>query len=162
MSRTLPLPPCPPPFASSQPALPSSSKAPTLPHPPPVQAAKAAAAAAAPKKEKEDGPALEDDSTEITDPSAYFENRVRAINAKKAKGINPYPHKFHVSSTLPEYIAKYSGLEAGEQLTDVTVSVAGERAAAAAAPVPGQGRGRRSRCLALRESRAEQRGGGRG
>lgn len=105
------------------------------PKTPKPQAAKAAAAAAAPSKKegaaKEDGAAslaglsLEDDSTEITDPSAYFENRVRAVNAKKAKGLNPYPHKFNVSSSIPAYIEKYSGLAAGEQLTDVTVSLAG-------------------------------------
>jgi lysyl-tRNA synthetase class 2 len=51
---------------------------------------------------------------------------VKAITAKKAAGINPYPHKFHVSMSLPEYIEKYSSLEPGQQLTDVTVSVAGE------------------------------------
>ncbi|GLC33824.1 Lysine--tRNA ligase [Pleodorina starrii] len=90
------------------------------------EAAKAAAAAAAPPKPaKEDGPALEDDSNEITDPTAYFENRVRYINAKKAKGVNPYPHKFHVSMSLPDYIAKYGSLESGQQETESTVSVAG-------------------------------------
>lgn len=90
------------------------------------QAAKAAAAAAAPPKAaKEDGPALEDDSNEITDPTAYFENRVKYVNAKKAKGANPYPHKFHVSMSLPDYVAKYSSLEAGQQLADTVVSVAG-------------------------------------
>ncbi|KAG2455091.1 hypothetical protein HYH02_000911 [Chlamydomonas schloesseri] len=88
------------------------------------EAAKAAKAAAKPAKEA-DGPALEDDSTEITDPTAYFENRVKYINAKKAKGVNPYPHKFHVSMSLPDFVAKYGSLEAGQQLTDVTVSVAG-------------------------------------
>ncbi|PNW84838.1 hypothetical protein CHLRE_03g160500v5 [Chlamydomonas reinhardtii] len=89
-----------------------------------AKAAKAAAAPAKPAKEA-DGPALEDDSTEITDPTAYFENRVKYINAKKAKGVNPYPHKFHVSMSLPDFVAKYNSLEAGQQLTDVTVSVAG-------------------------------------
>ncbi|KAG2497954.1 hypothetical protein HYH03_004216 [Edaphochlamys debaryana] len=90
------------------------------------EAAKAAKAAAAPPKPaKEDGPALEDDSNEITDPTAYFENRVKWINAKKAKGVNPYPHKFHVTMQLPEFVEKYGSLEAGQQLTDVTVSVAG-------------------------------------
>ncbi|KAG2440330.1 hypothetical protein HXX76_004435 [Chlamydomonas incerta] len=89
-----------------------------------AKAAKAAAAPAKPAKEA-DGPALEDDSTEITDPTAYFENRVKYINAKKAKGVNPYPHKFHVSMSLPDFVAKYNSLEAGQQLNDVTVSVAG-------------------------------------
>lgn len=39
--------------------------------------------------------------------------------------MNPYPHKFHVSMSLPDFVAKYNSLEAGQQLTDVTVSVAG-------------------------------------
>jgi lysyl-tRNA synthetase class 2 len=51
---------------------------------------------------------------------------VKAVTAKKAAGANPYPHKFHVSISLPEYIEKYSSMEAGKQLTDVTVSLAGE------------------------------------
>jgi len=38
---------------------------------------------------------------------------------------NPYPHKFHVSTSLPEYVRQYGGLEAGEQLKDTRVSVAG-------------------------------------
>lgn len=93
-----------------------------------LQAAKAATAAAAPPKTaKEDGPALEDDSNEITDPTAYFENRVKFINAKKAKGVNPYPHKFHVSMSLPDYIERFGGMEPGQHDTETTVSVAGEQ-----------------------------------
>ena len=47
-------------------------------------------------------------------------------------GRNPYPHKFHVSVSLPEYVRQYSGLEKGEQLKDTKVSVAGARCAATA------------------------------
>lgn len=32
------------------------------------------------------------------DPAAYRENRIRAVNLRKEKGINPYPHKFNVSA----------------------------------------------------------------
>lgn len=72
------------------------------------------------------GPLLEDDSNEEEkDPTLYFENRVKMIQAKKAKGINPYPHKFHVTMGLPEFVEKYQCLEAGQQLIDVTVSLAG-------------------------------------
>lgn len=89
-------------------------------------AKRAAEAGAAPAKSKDDAPALIDDSKdEELDPTMYFENRVKYINAKKEKGINPYPHKFDVSMSMPEYVAKYSSLEAGEQLSDVTVSIAG-------------------------------------
>lgn len=84
------------------------------------KAAEAAAKPAAPKKA-----AVLDDSAEELDPTLYFENRVKAVEAKKAKGLNPYPHKFAVTTNVPDYVAKYSGLAAGEQLKDVTVSLAG-------------------------------------
>lgn len=71
------------------------------------------------------GPSLQDDSTEEQDPSLYYENRVKAIVAKKARGENPYPHKFNVSISVPQYVAKYASLEAGTQLTDDSVSIAG-------------------------------------
>ena len=47
--------------------------------------------------------------------------------AAKARGENPYPHKFHVSVQLPAYVDKYSGIEAGTQLSEETVSLAGEQ-----------------------------------
>uniref|UniRef100_A0A383W8G9 Lysine--tRNA ligase n=1 Tax=Tetradesmus obliquus TaxID=3088 RepID=A0A383W8G9_TETOB len=85
-------------------------------------AKKAAEAAAKPPSKKA---AVLDDSAEEADPTLYYENRLKHIAAKKAKGINPYPHKFAVSTTLPEYIEKYASLEAGARLDDVTVSLAG-------------------------------------
>ncbi|KAK1399804.1 Lysine--tRNA ligase [Heracleum sosnowskyi] len=59
------------------------------------------------------------------DPTQYFDNRIKALAALKAAGINPYPHKFHVSMSVIEYIDKYSGLNCGENLEDVEVSLAG-------------------------------------
>jgi hypothetical protein len=88
-----------------------------------LQAKKAAEAAAKPVTKKA---ALLDDSSEETDPTLYFENRVKVINAKKSKGLNPYPHKFNVTMSLPEYLEKYKDLEAGSRLEDVTVAVAGQ------------------------------------
>ena len=86
-------------------------------------AAKAAAAADKPApKKKDDGPALEEDDD--VDPTKYFENRLAWVNEKKAGGNSPYPHKFHVSHTLPEFIGKYESVGGGETLND-TVSVAG-------------------------------------
>ena len=73
-----------------------------------------------------DGGTLDDDSNEELDPAQYFENRVKAIEAKKAKGVNPYPHKFHVSTSLPDFVQKFQDLEPGQQMTDVTISLAGE------------------------------------
>ena len=38
----------------------------------------------------------------------YFENRSRMIQGfKETKEIDPYPHKFHVSISLPAFIEKY-------------------------------------------------------
>lgn len=31
----------------------------------------------------------------------------------QASGVNPYPHKFHVDSSIPDFIAKYNHLEPG-------------------------------------------------
>jgi len=62
---------------------------------------------------------------EELDPTAFFENRLKAVNAAKAGGVNPYPHKFQTSMQVPEYIAKYSSLENGAQLVDVEESLGG-------------------------------------
>ena len=55
----------------------------------------------------------------------YFENRVKSLEALEAKGVNPYPHKFHVSHQLPEFIKEFSHLKNEEILRDTLVSVAG-------------------------------------
>lgn len=55
----------------------------------------------------------------------YFENRLKYLASQKADGKNPYPHKFQVSMSLPEYIEKYGSLSNGDHLEDVLVSLAG-------------------------------------
>jgi len=55
----------------------------------------------------------------------YFENRLKTLATQKAAGANPYPHKFHVSMSILEYIEKYETLESGAHLEDVQVSLAG-------------------------------------
>ncbi|CAI5472898.1 unnamed protein product [Closterium sp. Yama58-4] len=62
---------------------------------------------------------------EEEDPNKYHENRLAYVTEIQAAGGNPYPHKFHVSTRLPEYLAKYSNLESGQQLPDEQVSLAG-------------------------------------
>ena len=57
----------------------------------------------------------------------YFEMRKRGIAALRDKNEEPYPHKFHVSISLAEYVEKYRDLETGQHLTDVQLSVAGRR-----------------------------------
>lgn len=56
----------------------------------------------------------------------YFENRLKTLATQKAAGMNPYPHKFHVSMSILEYIEKYESLNSGDHLEDVQVSLAGE------------------------------------
>ncbi|KAJ4893394.1 Lysine--tRNA ligase [Raphanus sativus] len=62
---------------------------------------------------------------EDMDPTQYFENRLKYLEAEKAKGENPYPHKFAVSMSIPEYIDKYGSLNDGDHVEDAQVSLAG-------------------------------------
>ena len=43
---------------------------------------------------------------EELDPSKYFALRSAQIEAAKARGENPYPHKFHVSSSIKHFLDK--------------------------------------------------------
>lgn len=62
---------------------------------------------------------------EIT-PNEFFKLRSAAVEElKKRPETHPYPHKFNVSISLGDFIAKYSSVGDGETLSDVTVSVAG-------------------------------------
>lgn len=89
-----------------------------------IEAKKAAKKAAAPpkpesKKKKDDGLA------ELS-PSQYFEARSRQIlELRKTQSPNPYPHKFQVSISNPEFLAKYAHLQRGETLPEEKVSIAG-------------------------------------
>ncbi|XP_037938477.1 lysine--tRNA ligase isoform X2 [Teleopsis dalmanni] len=59
-------------------------------------------------------------------PNEYFKLRSAAIaELKKSKDTHPYPHKFHVSISLENYIQKYAGLKEGESLENEQLSVAG-------------------------------------
>ena len=83
-------------------------------------AAKAAAKAlAGPTKEKIGG-----ENDEELDPTKYFENRVSAMEKFKENGGDVFPHKFHCSLRISEFIEKYSALEDGQHLEEV-VSIAG-------------------------------------
>mmetsp|Transcript_28918 Transcript_28918/g.81442 ORF Transcript_28918/g.81442 Transcript_28918/m.81442 type:complete len:621 (-) Transcript_28918:156-2018(-) len=84
------------------------------------KAAQAAKDAAKPKKEK-----TTEENEEEMDPTAYFENRLKTVNAAKASGANPYPHKFNVTMELADYIVKFNSIADGEQLTEESVSMAG-------------------------------------
>ncbi|CAH1451512.1 unnamed protein product [Lactuca virosa] len=62
---------------------------------------------------------------EDVDPTQFLENRLKTLAAQKAAGLNPYPHKFHVSMSILEFINKYESLNSGEYLEDVQVSLSG-------------------------------------
>eukprot|EP01018_Ginkgo_biloba_P006849 Gb_06956 [translate_table: standard] len=66
-----------------------------------------------------------EDEEEDMDPTQYFENRLKVLAAVKSSGFNPYPHKFHVSLSVPGFIKKYRNLNNGEQLKDVELTLAG-------------------------------------
>jgi hypothetical protein len=54
----------------------------------------------------------------------YYGNRLKALAALKASGVNPYPHKFEVGLQIIEYINKFGSLADGERGAEI-VSVAG-------------------------------------
>lgn len=85
-------------------------------------AKKAAADAAKPAAGAKKAGAADD---EELDPTAYFANREKMLADLEAEGINPYPHKFHVSTSLPEFQAAYKDCEAGSHIADTLLSVAG-------------------------------------
>lgn len=59
-------------------------------------------------------------------PREYFEKRTAAVAAlKQNPETHPYPHKFPVTISIPEFLKKYDGLQNNEYLDDVHVSLAG-------------------------------------
>ncbi|CDO66285.1 lysine--tRNA ligase [Plasmodium reichenowi] len=59
------------------------------------------------------------------DPRLYFENRSKFIQDQKDNGINPYPHKFERTISIPEFIEKYKDLGNGEHLEDTILNITG-------------------------------------
>ncbi|XP_050212243.1 lysine--tRNA ligase-like [Mercurialis annua] len=62
---------------------------------------------------------------EIMDPTQYSESRKAYLASQKAEGVNPYPNEIFVTLCAKEYTDKYGGLRVGENLEDVTASLAG-------------------------------------
>ncbi|XP_073832804.1 lysyl-tRNA synthetase isoform X1 [Musca autumnalis] len=88
------------------------------------EAAKAAAAPAAGSAEGKKKPASALD--EEISPNEYFKLRSAAVSElKKSPETHPYPHKFHVSISLENYIGKYANLKEGEMLENEQLSIAG-------------------------------------
>lgn len=59
------------------------------------------------------------------DPTLYYENRLKVLEGSKSRGENPYPHKFVVSLTIPNYVGKFSSLADGEHKSELIESLAG-------------------------------------
>ncbi|KER23091.1 hypothetical protein T265_08946 [Opisthorchis viverrini] len=59
------------------------------------------------------------------DATSYHELRKSMISDLEKSNKTAYPHKFHVSISIGKFIEKYSHLNPGEHLDDVTVSIAG-------------------------------------
>merc|ERR1719400_1346010 len=83
---------------------------------------KAEAAAADPKKAE----VKPKTSEEEISPNEYFKLRSQAVeDLKGEEATHPYPHKFHVSTSLTAYLEEYERLKESEILKDVEVRVAG-------------------------------------
>ncbi|CAI8029622.1 Lysine--tRNA ligase [Geodia barretti] len=80
--------------------------------------------AVAAAEEKPTSKKVEKEDEEQIDPNQYLKLRSNAVAALKKTGPHPYPHKFHVTTSLIAFIEQYKGLEDGEHHSDV-VSVAG-------------------------------------
>ncbi|KAL1439890.1 hypothetical protein MTO96_009719 [Rhipicephalus appendiculatus] len=62
---------------------------------------------------------------ETMDPNEFFRIRSAMVAQLREAGEDPYPHKFNVSTSLVEFVERYSGLQAGQVLTEERLSVAG-------------------------------------
>ncbi|KAL6950118.1 lysyl-tRNA synthetase [Hanseniaspora vineae] len=90
------------------------------------EAEKAKKAAAAPPKQDGAGKKKQVDAFADLSPSQYFEARSRQIKElRQSQSPNPYPHKFNVSTSLPDFLEKYKHLKKGETLPEEKVSIAG-------------------------------------
>ncbi|KAJ2436737.1 lysyl-tRNA synthetase, partial [Coemansia sp. RSA 2424] len=87
------------------------------------KADKAAAAPAAATAKKTESSA-EDAEAELN-PNQYFEIRSRAVDRMREEGPYPYPHKFDVTMSLPEFIGKFNGMQTGESKPEMTINLAG-------------------------------------
>jgi len=82
------------------------------------------------KKKKDENVKLvdleEEEKQAEKDPTKYLENRKNMLTELKKKGQNPFPHKFEVKMTLPEFVQKYeSKTEKGKWIESDVTSVAG-------------------------------------
>lgn len=81
---------------------------------------------AAKKAEENKGKVQKEKQEEILDPTAYFENRSKMItDLKKNPNTYPYPHKFHVNTTVRQFLEKYGPLTKKGEWLDEEINLAG-------------------------------------
>ena len=77
-------------------------------------------------KESESGNSKKKKSDEEElDPTKYFENRKAWLQKRMDSGENPFPHKFEVTISLPEFIKKYNDITKKNEFLPEIVQVAG-------------------------------------
>ena len=82
--------------------------------------------AAEKEKEKEgNAPKKKKNIEEELDPTKYFENRKTFLLKQIEAGENPFPHKFEVTISIPEFIKKYTNITKKGEFLDEVVQVAG-------------------------------------
>eukprot|EP01098_Paradermamoeba_levis_P006310 TRINITY_DN261_c0_g1_i2.p1 TRINITY_DN261_c0_g1~~TRINITY_DN261_c0_g1_i2.p1 ORF type:complete len:528 (+),score=240.21 TRINITY_DN261_c0_g1_i2:95-1678(+) len=86
---------------------------------------KAKKAAEQAANQKEDGGKKKKPVEEEKDPTAYFENRLKDLSDAEKEGFVAYPHKFHLSISVTDFIKKYSYLKRDEKAEGDVVSLAG-------------------------------------
>jgi lysyl-tRNA synthetase class 2 len=69
-------------------------------------------------------PKASGDEDEELDPTQYKENRGKMLVEMEKAGHNPWPHKFVVTISVPEFITKYEHLQNDQKIEDV-VTLAG-------------------------------------
>ncbi len=80
--------------------------------------AKAAAAVAANQHKQKHGGKKQDEEEDL-DPAQYFANRCSSLKAlTTSSGLNTYPHKFHVTQSIPLYVEKYCSIADGSKLEE--------------------------------------------
>lgn len=62
---------------------------------------------------------------EELNPSQYLEIRKAVVAELEKSGVNPYPHKFQATMSIPQFITEFDGLQKKEQKPEVSVSLAG-------------------------------------
>ena len=85
-----------------------------------ARAAREAAQGGKKKKKKKD--------EEELDPAKYYENRIKAIDALSAGSggkVTAYPHKFHVTMSVPAFMRAFADVADGSHDEGTTVSLAG-------------------------------------